>query len=231
MRQIRDYSDDRNRGFCVLCGRGGGTRDHSPSLVFLDEPYPDNLPVLTACASCNHGLSLDEQYVACLIECAVVGNCDADSMRRDKIARILQKHARLQAFLRDARTATGEREFAFRVDDARVRRVVLKLARGHVAFEAGIPHPEKPAAVAYEPMCLLDEQARRRFEELPEQRSWPEVGSRAFYRAATGCDLAGSGWIDVQPGRYRYAVFYESGDRVRIVIGEYLACEVAWGEL
>ena len=41
--------------------------------------------------------------------------------------------------------------------------------------------------------------------------------------------LAGaSGWLVLQPGRYRYMADVDSGAVVRIVMSEYLACEVVW---
>jgi len=36
-------------------------------------------------------------------------------------------------------------------------------------------------------------------------------------------------WIDVQEGRYRYLAFDgDTGAAVRMVIAEFLACEVVW---
>ncbi len=38
-------------------------------------------------------------------------------------------------------------------------------------------------------------------------------------------------WIDVQDDRYRYlAIDDADGVSIKIVVGEYLACEVAWVE-
>ena len=36
------------------------------------------------------------------------------------------------------------------------------------------------------------------------------------------------GWVVVQPDRYRYAVVETGGVVVRMVLSEYLACEVVW---
>lgn len=35
-------------------------------------------------------------------------------------------------------------------------------------------------------------------------------------------------WIVVQPGRYRYVAFVDDTVVVRMVLSEYLACEVIW---
>ena len=53
-------------------------------------------------------------------------------------------------------------------------------------------------------------------------------------RSATGEEsalrLVVNDWVDVQEGNYRYLAIDDAGGLViRIVIAEYLACEVAWG--
>ncbi|HET8774378.1 MAG TPA: hypothetical protein VFP80_11320, partial [Thermoanaerobaculia bacterium] len=73
MEQIKSFADERHAAFCAGCGGAPETRDHVPSKVLLDEPYPENLPVVGVCASCNQGVSLDEEYTACVIECARLG--------------------------------------------------------------------------------------------------------------------------------------------------------------
>ena len=44
-------------------------------------------------------------------------------------------------------------------------------------------------------------------------------------------DLQPGGWVEVQPGTYRYAV-YQLGNQtlIRMLLRDYLACEVAWDE-
>jgi len=56
MRQVPNYGDDQNKGFCVHCGGADESRDHVPSKVFLDEPFPENLPVSPSCLKCNNSL-------------------------------------------------------------------------------------------------------------------------------------------------------------------------------
>ena len=73
MRQLHSFADDRLLAGCVYCSGSTETRDHIPSRVLLDEPYPENLLVIPACGSCNESFSLDEEYVACLVECARTG--------------------------------------------------------------------------------------------------------------------------------------------------------------
>ena len=67
---------------------------------------------------------------------------------------------------------------------------------------------------------------------------WPEVGSRMMQRAVIVHSLGDTqeaffdGWQDVQDGVYRYAVSQgPEGVVVRLVLREYLACEVGWNEM
>ncbi len=66
---VEPFADDRLVANCVHCAAGTETRDHCPSRMLLDKPYPENLPFLPSCTSCNRGFSLDEEYFACLRAC------------------------------------------------------------------------------------------------------------------------------------------------------------------
>lgn len=226
MRQIRQYADDRNAGWCVYCGGPEETRDHVPSKVLLDTPYPDNLPVVPACATCNSSFSLDEEYTACLIECAMCGSVQA-AVRRPKIAAILARSPGLVGRLRDARreSASGT---THDVETARVERVIVKLARAHVAFEQNEPRLDPPDHVAFAPLCAMSDADRDQFEASRPTDIWPEVGSRAMIRSLTGQDVGANGWVIVQPGRYRYRVNLQGECSAQVVLGEYVAALVIW---
>jgi hypothetical protein len=225
MQQLPDFGDERNKGWCVFCGGPMETRDHAPSRVFLDEPYPENLPVLASCAACNQSFSLDEEYVACLIECARTGSIEQARAARPKIARILERKPSLQARLAASWRETGD-GIIWKPEEKRVRNVVVKLARAHIAYEQNEPQLEEPVAVSVVPLCALTRDTREAFEVSPNTGLWPEVGSRAMHRILIGAE-GDYPWIDVQPGRYRYLVAC-GPSLVRIVIAEYLAAEVAW---
>ena len=50
MRQLHDDgADDRSKGFCVYWGAIDETQIIVPSKVFLDEPFPENLPQSPSC--------------------------------------------------------------------------------------------------------------------------------------------------------------------------------------
>jgi hypothetical protein len=226
MKQMRNFGDSREMAFCAYCGRNTETRDHVPSKVFLDEPYPTNLPVVPSCRLCNQSFSLDEEYVACLIECARMGSVRMDDLRREKIRRILKRKPALVSRLSQARKETANEAF-FNVETERLRDVALKLARGHAAFELNLPQLDDPSVVTVLPLASMASDTREEFE-TPERFSfWPEVGSRAMQRLVIN-EIGASEWITVQTGRYRYLTSVGAGVLVRIVISEYFACEAIW---
>lgn len=225
VQQLPNYGDDRNKGWCVFCGGPEETRDHAPSRVFLDEPYPDNLPVLPSCLACNTSFSLDEEYLACLIECARTGSVGDARAARPKIDRTLQRKASLESRLAAARVETAD-GIIWTPDEKRVRNVIVKLARGHVAFEQNEPRLDEPISVAIRPVCTMTPEAREEFEVPPNTGLWPEVGSRAMHRILVSAE-GDHPWIEVQPDRYRYLVA-PGPFMVRIVIAEYLAAEIIW---
>jgi hypothetical protein len=89
------FMDERLTGMCVYCGARPDTRDHVPSKVLLDEPYPPELPVVAACEKCNSEFSLDEQYLSCFLECVICGTTDNSGLQRSKIKRILNERVHL----------------------------------------------------------------------------------------------------------------------------------------
>jgi len=206
--------------------------DHVPSRVLLDEPYPPNLPVVPACRACNEAASADEEYVACAVECALAGSTAFEDAARPKIRRLLMEKAALAARLRSSQ-ARDQDGFRLQVETERVRRVLIKLARGHAFFELALPQPEEPSAVWFAPFASIDPVTREAFESMPESvppsSAWPEVGSRAMQRLVSGFP-DGQPWLQVQPGRYRYMTDVQAGALVRMVLSEYLACEVSWSE-
>lgn len=228
------FVDQRLTGFCVFCGAEPQNRDHCPSRVLLDEPLPTDLdlPVVDACESCNTSFSKDEQYVACLVECALCGSAEPTDVQRPKIKRILEENLKLTARLRASRKTGDAGQITWEIDADRVRQVVLKLARGHIAYELSLPKLEEPDRVEFLPLVAMAAGQRSAFENptSSETALWPEIGSRAFLRSLVLGDTVyhDNGWVVVQPGRYRYLVAQTDGDFVQMVLSEYLACSVAW---
>lgn len=241
MDQLRSFADERLVTGCIYCGGAEETREHVPSRVFLNSPLPENLPVVWACRSCNNGFSLDEEYLACLIESVIAGSTDPDSIRRPGVANILRRSPALQARIEAAKSAEDD-QIRFGIESDRVSNVLIKLARGHAAFELSQSCRDEPSSIWWHPIALLSEEQRASFEASQVAQTFGEIGSRALQRllvtqltlrSATGelstVDLLVNDWVDVQDGHYRYHTIDE-GDQVsiKIVIGEYLASEVTW---
>lgn len=223
MEQIRNLGDQRTLCFCANCGNRVETRDHVPPKVFLDEPYPDNLPVVPMCKSCNLDSSKDEEYIACFMECVVAGNCDEVNRRR--IQRILEEKRSLKLRLQNSMRIVGS-DTLFEVEQERVKKVVLKMARGLAIYELHSAQYETPSRITILPLGVLTEDQLDRFETLPVPTVGPEVGSRGMDR------LAGTfpqiGWVVVQPYNFRYLAYVDQRVSIRMVIRECLACEVIW---
>lgn len=227
MKQIPDYGDSRTLDYCAFCGGRTGTCDHCPSKVFLDKPYPENLPVVFACSDCNGGFSLDEEYLACLLACVTCGSTDPEAMEREKVARILTDKPALRARIESARLLLGD-AVGYRPEHDRVAATVTKLAQGHALYELHESFARPPDSLDFQPLPDVGEAARASFESHQSPGIWPEVGSRAMQRIISGADSTHDAWIIVQPGRYRYRVSWTAGVCVQIVIGEYLGCEARW---
>jgi hypothetical protein len=189
MRQIPRYGDQRTLSYCAFCGGETGTRDHCPSKVFLDEPYPKNLPVVPACRACNSSFSADEEYVACLVSCVLAGSTDPELLPRPKTSRILKNKPALRAMLEhDKYRADGKTMFMPK--QARVSSVVVKLAQGHALYEIHESCAREPDEFSCVPLELLGPDQRLHFENPETSSVWPEVRSRALQRLTSRLETA-----------------------------------------
>jgi hypothetical protein len=240
--QIQDLADDRLLQGCIHCGLGvEETRDHVPSRVLLEPPFPTNLPVVPACYACNNGLSRDEEYLACLIECAIAGSTDPDEIRRPSVANTLRRRPALRSRLEAAKSVI-DGTVTFLAEEARVHNVLLKLARGHAAFELSRSVHREPTSLMWWPIAMMSEEQRAAFDASHVIQLFGEIGSRgmqrllvtqATLRSPTGelsdLNVIVNDWVDVQEGRYRYVAIDDAGGvRIKIVLAEFLACEVSW---
>jgi hypothetical protein len=241
MDQLRDCADDRLLRGCIYCGAQDATREHVPSRVFLDKPYPENLQVVEACRRCNNGFSKDEEYVASLIESIIVGSTDPSKIRRPTIAALLNRSQLLRSRIEPSTQSNGDQTL-FKVEHDRLRRVLLKLARCHAAYELKQECRDDPTSMWWHPIELLAENHRDEFNSPHLIQTYGEVGSRGMQRLLvaeikqaspsgepTTVHLVFNDWVEVQENRYRYHAIDDGGVvRIKIVIGDYLACEALW---
>lgn len=241
MDQLNNYADGRLLRVCIYCGGSPDTRDHVPSKCLLEPPYPPNLPVVGCCEPCNQNFSKDEQYFACLIESVLSGSTDPKKIGRLSVSKIMQSLPALQKRIEASRTEV-DGKIAFVPEIERVFNVMLKLARGHAAFELSQSCRKKPDHFWFGPLSSLPQEDRQTFNSVHFQQVVGEVGSRNMQRLFVtqmtissenvepqNVEMIINDWIDVQDERYRYITIDDMGIViVRIVIAEYFACEVAW---
>ena len=119
---------------------------------------------------------------------------------------------------------------------------MLKLARGHAAFELSQLCAAEPDHFWCGPLLSLPQEVREDFDSVHCQQFLGEVGSRNMQRCVVtqltlqsedgeqhNIEMLVNDWIDVQDNQYRYMTIDDVGGLViRIVVAEYFACEVAW---
>jgi hypothetical protein len=237
MNKIEEFSDERQKAWCIYCGEHLGSsetnQDHIPSKTLLIAPYPEHHPIIEVCKRCNSGFSADEEYFALFLEAVLAGSTDAPFAHNPKISRAFSRHKNLKSRIDKAKieyeTLGGERKILWKPEIERIKRVVLKNARGHAAYEFGEPMLDEPRQVYFVPLVSMTEEQRIDFENSDSEHSlFPEVGSRMMTRIMTNEDLE-NGWVIVQDDIYRYSVTHEGSVlRVKSVLREYLATEVLW---
>lgn len=133
-------------------------------------------------------------------------------------------------------------QIAFVPEMERICNVMLKLARGHAAFELSQPCCTEPTHFWCGPLLLLPQENQDVFHSVHFQQNLGEVGSRNMQRllvtqltlksdtnGSKNIEMLINDWIDVQDYQYRFIAIDDMGTLViRIVIAEYFACEVAW---
>lgn len=241
MDQLLELADDRLINNCIFCGAEADTRDHVPSRILLDSPYPENLPVVGACKICNQGFSKDEQYLVCFLESVLVGSTEPEKIQRPSVARAMKRAPALRARIESAKSEFNG-QIIFNPEEDRIKNVMLKLARGHAAFELSQPCKEEPKHYWCGPLSSLTEDFQEGFDAAHIQQILGEIGSRNMQRMFSAevsleselgeyktMQVVVNDWVDVQEGRYRYLAIDDIGGVViRIVIADYLACEVGW---
>ncbi|WP_148285376.1 hypothetical protein [Flavobacterium sp. B17] len=237
MLQIRPFSDNRLRGRCVYCGGSAETRDHVPSKCLLDKPYPENLPVVECCDICNQGFSSDEQYFACFIECVKSGSTNIVDIERDLIRDMLEKSPSLRKRIEN-NTEKKDGNIIFYPEDERIKNVLLKLVKGHTAYELSLSRFDDPQFLWFGLLSSLPDGNKIDFNSVHFQQNVGEIGSRSMQQLLVTTLINHNGeninviindWVDVQENKYRYIAIDDMGKIiVRIVFDELWGCEVVW---
>ena len=249
MKYIEYYGDDRLRhkivyakdaySECVYCGAEAKTREHAPSKVFLNKPYPGDLPIVPACFKCNNSFSQDELFVAILIE-KLKSNYYGSQypLPADTLAR-LSVNPKIASAIDNAIVSNDLARF-----DDRIKNVALKLAISHAVYELSEGYCAKDANIDYSFSNNMSIENREDFESaiVLNDKLLPEIGSRAYERIMAMEVSAQSqeqpdqtvtvplmllDWVDVQESRYLYTC-YNLSDAivVKMIISDFLYVSV-----
>jgi hypothetical protein len=225
---VQQYSVISSINTCVYCNRIPVTRDHCPSKVFLDSPYPENLPTVPACEDCNAGFSIDEEYLACFISCAISGTTEPHFQIRTKTRKILESKPALAASFQNARTTLYDKT-SFHIEVARANSILVKLAKGHLFFELNLICDAEPTCIKSSLLREMSASDQAFFLRPNPTLFYPEVGSRSLVRfVERSSDSDVFGWVHVQAEQYRYHVSQDKGVVVRILFSENFAAIVSW---
>lgn len=182
---------------------------------------------MRACLDCNSSASLDEEYVACLLEVAACASADPVAVERPKIARTLEVKPALTSGLRSRFREDGSFELT-QEDKDRINRVFEKIARGLWSFENGETAGSGTAVAWWTQIANLTPAQTQEFYQLSPVELLPEVGSRRLMTVLTGGDgEIVNTWTEVQPERFSYAVeILPAGGRIKMVVGDYVVVQV-----
>lgn len=120
----------------------------------------------------------------------------------------------------------------YQADEKRFGRILLKLARGHAGFELDyVDFDNANMKMWFDFSFNMTANSLLDFALVPIIDIAPEVGSRGLFivqNEKTGDAMKCFEWQEVQEGRYRYQVSFntEGNILVKIVIYELLFCRV-----
>lgn len=220
MLQRREYGEGHPERMCCYCGAWADTVDHVPSKVLLDEPYPENLPVVPCCRKCNEQFSLDEEYVAVLLECVRLQTFEPSLFKRKKIRKIAEHNPAILRTVRETIHPLLDGHFTIDPENARLNRVLTKLIAGHLRFE-GLDQLflHDGLDITFYQGIHANQEFYRQFHTPIYSGLLPEVGSRALMTMVEN-GRAGSWWFEVKPDIYEYCVAPDNSE-VRIIIQDF----------
>jgi hypothetical protein len=238
-----------NESLCIYCGNIADSREHIPSKVFLEEPFPDNLYLVPACRKCNNSFSDDELYTWYIIK--ILEQESGIPMKNYAEKRFSSHPHVYQEAQKDISDFAGwfngpvRDKILFKFQSKRVERVIEKLAIGHAVFELGECYFSedfdswKISKVEYAFAPALSQDVIEDYDCAVDisNNLLPEIGSRVYENiypvTIPLCDMQGNSnmaigvvfldWTDIQDNIYRYIAIYSFEEiKIMIVIDEFL---------
>ncbi len=235
---------------CVFCGGSADTREHIPSRVLLEKPYPENLATIPSCYHCNNSYSSDELYSSLLIEFLKADFYPRTYKHSEETLRRIVRSAESQQAVDTIKEYDPQKKYHLK--DERLENVLVKLAICHATHDTSDCYEGSQMQISqldysFRPTMSQDEIEDMDSVEFLDGKSLPEVGSFGYehiyvmnlpvINPATGEQVVIEGhdgqpllnglafidWNDVQQDRYRYICFLQ-GDQihVKIAIAEFL---------
>ena len=235
--------------YCVYCGEESDTREHAPSKVFLQKPYPSDLPVLPACYKCNNGFSDDELYVEVYIDSLKYLSGYSSCLREENNDRIKSNAAFWDAQYDLHKFYQGENISI----NPKIERILTKLAVCHMVYELSDGYSTnncciQPKLVSYYFSFDMTKSEIDAFDEfvLMNDKQTPTIGSRVFDKvyvlepALNNIDeteinkirMIVMSWTNIQEQNYRYIAWLENDDtfHIKIVIHDFLYAEIIFDQ-
>src|SRR5205085_9951712 len=127
-----------------------------------------------------------ENYLLCVLHAVMAGSLYPDPAKYPEAASILRSNRHVVRSLKtlpDGQLLLFDdlQPFTLYPDAERVRRIILKNAKGHAYHEIAEPLLKAPAHIGFVPLQQLSDDQRSTFESTAMGAglaAWPEVGSR-----------------------------------------------------
>lgn len=230
--------------YCIYCGNKADSREHIPSKIFIDKPYPPNLYLVPACKACNNSFSADELYTWFVLKHLEIkfGKpklSEYEEQRYNKYPSICSE------VTNDIHTFSEDETLCYFFRSSRIERILAKLALGHMVYELSEGyHIESEYSwhverIVYGFRPVLSQEVINDYDCAMDIKELmlPEVGSRVYdhiYPISIPLSQIDNDhmlvlrsllldWTDIQDQKYRYiALFDADSAQVNIVIDEFL---------
>ncbi|SEG03004.1 hypothetical protein SAMN05421847_1335 [Halpernia humi] len=231
MQQVHPQNDERYDNICCYCQnsfKNNKTKDHIPSKVLLDEPFPENLPIVFCCYDCNQSFSTDEEYFACIIEYLVAGTKNIEKIERKKIKNILNQKKYLKNKI-EANITENNGVLTIHFDESVLKKVLSKLVFGHMSYELSNPYIQTPNFIGFNTIDNLNDFEYQEFISDSFVDIIPEVGTRASLNHIIQNQKLISTWKIVQKNNYQYKLQILDNETVlKVIIRNKLYVIATW---
>lgn len=220
-----------------------------PAKVFLEKPYPNDLPVLPACRCCNNGFSEDELYVKMYIDSLKYLSGYGSSLKKHTLENLKKNTAFLDAQSDLSRYYDGKSL----PTNQRIERILTKLAIGHMVYELSEGYSDngrytKPKQISYSFLLNMPKSEVESFDDfiIMTDKKVPTIGSRVYdkiyvlesalrhvdKRENKKLQMLLMTWSDIQEYNYKYIAWMENNCtfHVKIVIHDFLFAEIIFDQ-